>query len=54
MVQIAGMIARVLERPDDDALLAEIRGEVENLCRKFPRRGGQQFCSNQRCAHART
>ncbi|MCH7867585.1 MAG: serine hydroxymethyltransferase, partial [Myxococcales bacterium] len=36
MVQIAGMIARVLERPDDDALLAEIRGDVENMCRKFP------------------
>ena len=36
MVQIAGMIARVLERPDDAALLAEIRGDVENMCRKFP------------------
>ncbi|MEB2325124.1 MAG: serine hydroxymethyltransferase [Sorangiineae bacterium] len=36
MAQIAGFLARVLERPDDDALLAAVRHEVETLCRRFP------------------
>ena len=36
MEQIAGLIARVLDRPDDAADVAAVRGEVEALCRRFP------------------
>ena len=36
MGQVAGFIARVLENPDDEAMLDEIRGDVEELCRRFP------------------
>ncbi|HSC27142.1 MAG TPA: serine hydroxymethyltransferase, partial [Vicinamibacterales bacterium] len=33
---IAELIARVLASPDEDAVLAAVRTEVEALCRKFP------------------
>jgi glycine hydroxymethyltransferase len=33
---IAGMIVRVLSRPDDERLCAEVRGEVEQICQRFP------------------
>jgi glycine hydroxymethyltransferase len=33
---IAGLITRVLAAPDDDALLAAVKADVEALCRKFP------------------
>jgi glycine hydroxymethyltransferase len=33
---IAELIARALASPDDDAVLAAVRVEVEGLCRKFP------------------
>jgi glycine hydroxymethyltransferase len=36
MEQIGGMIARVLENPEDEAALKGIRSDVETLCRKFP------------------
>jgi glycine hydroxymethyltransferase len=36
MEQIAGLIARVLGSPDDERLLADVRNDVEALCRKFP------------------
>ncbi len=36
MDQIAGYIARVLEAPDDEAVAAMVRAEVENLCETFP------------------
>jgi glycine hydroxymethyltransferase len=36
MLQIAEMIARVLEQPGDVDTLDGIRGEVEALCRRFP------------------
>ena len=36
MDAIAGLIARALASPDDDAALASVRMEVEALCRKFP------------------
>ncbi len=36
MVQVAVLIARALERPDDEASLAGIRADVEALCRRFP------------------
>jgi glycine hydroxymethyltransferase len=36
MEEIAGMIARGLERHEDVAMLDEIRAEVEGLCRRFP------------------
>lgn len=36
MEQVAGFIARVLEKPEDEALLAQVRSEVETLCRRFP------------------
>ncbi len=36
MEQMADFIARVLTKPDDEALLAKVRGEVEALCRQFP------------------
>ena len=36
MREIAGLIARALEKPDDAALLAGVRADVETLCRRFP------------------
>jgi glycine hydroxymethyltransferase len=36
MREIAGLIARVLERPGDVEALDAIRAEVEALCRRFP------------------
>ncbi|MGB2716909.1 MAG: serine hydroxymethyltransferase [Vicinamibacterales bacterium] len=36
MDAIAGFIARALASPEDDAVLAAVRVEVEALCRKFP------------------
>src|SRR6184192_908574 len=36
MDQIADLIARALQTPDDDRALAMVRAEVETLCRKFP------------------
>ena len=36
MREIAGMIARVLDRPGDVEALDEVRSDVEALCRRFP------------------
>jgi glycine hydroxymethyltransferase len=36
MDTIAELIARALATPDDGAVLEAVRGEVEELCRKFP------------------
>jgi glycine hydroxymethyltransferase len=36
MDQIAGMMARVLAAPDDEAVAAAVRKDVEALCRRFP------------------
>jgi glycine hydroxymethyltransferase len=36
MDTIAALIARALQSPDDDGVLAAVRAEVESLCRKFP------------------
>jgi glycine hydroxymethyltransferase len=36
MDEIAGLISRVLARPDDEASLQAVRADVEGLCRKFP------------------
>ena len=36
MDTIAALIARTLQSPDDDAVIASVRSEVEALCRKFP------------------
>ena len=34
--QVAHLIADVLDAPNDEAVLARVRGEVSALCRKFP------------------
>jgi glycine hydroxymethyltransferase len=36
MREIAGLIARVLERPGDVEQLDAVRSEVEVFCRRFP------------------
>ena len=36
MVQVAEMIARVLDHPDDVETLDSVREDVEALCRRFP------------------
>jgi glycine hydroxymethyltransferase len=36
MDQVADLIARVLAAPEDEAVLAMVRQEVERLCRNFP------------------
>ena len=36
MKRIAGLIARVLGEPDNEATAAAVRGEVLELCRAFP------------------
>jgi glycine hydroxymethyltransferase len=36
MDAIAEFISRALAAPEDDAVLAMVRTEVETLCRKFP------------------
>jgi glycine/serine hydroxymethyltransferase len=36
MPQVAGMIARVLNAPDDPAVIEAVRREVEVLCERFP------------------
>ncbi len=36
MQQVADFIVRVLEKPEDETLLAQVRSEVETLCRRFP------------------
>jgi glycine hydroxymethyltransferase len=36
MVTIAGLIDRVIRAPDDEALATTIRGEVRELCDRFP------------------
>ena len=33
---VAGLIARALAAPDDDAALGAIKKDVERLCEKFP------------------
>jgi glycine/serine hydroxymethyltransferase len=33
---MAEMIARALGAPEDDRVLADVRNEVEALCRRFP------------------
>jgi glycine/serine hydroxymethyltransferase len=33
---IASLIARVLASPDDDHVVATVKTEVEELCRRFP------------------
>jgi glycine hydroxymethyltransferase len=38
MLQIAGYVARVLEKPEDEETLAAVRREVEALCGRFPLR----------------
>ena len=36
MDAIGELIARALASPDDDAVLAAVKAEVESLCEKFP------------------
>ena len=36
MVAIAAFIARVLRHPDEASVVAEVRREVQDLCRRFP------------------
>jgi glycine hydroxymethyltransferase len=36
MAQVADFLARVLEAPDDESVLAAVRREVEAFCRRFP------------------
>src|SRR5690606_41732053 len=36
METIAGLIARVLAAPDDEAVLTAVKGEVVALCDRFP------------------
>ena len=36
MDRVATLIARVLRAPDDEAEIAAVRGEVQELCREFP------------------
>src|SRR6187431_809263 len=36
MDQVGDLIARVLASPEDDRTIADVRGEVERLCRRFP------------------
>ena len=36
METVGALVARALEKADDEAGLATIRMEVERLCRKFP------------------
>jgi glycine hydroxymethyltransferase len=36
MDEIAGLIGRVLAKPDDGTSLQAVRADVEALCRKFP------------------
>jgi glycine hydroxymethyltransferase len=36
METLAGLLARVLEKPDDEATITAVRAEVEALCRRFP------------------
>jgi len=36
MAQVADFLARVLEAPDDESVLATVRREVEAVCRRFP------------------
>jgi len=36
MALLAELIARVLDKPDDEAGIAAVRAEVEALCRRFP------------------
>ena len=36
MTLVASLIGRVLDRPDDEALLSRVRGEVRDLCAHFP------------------
>jgi len=36
MALLAELVARVLEKPDDEAEIAAVRAEVEALCRRFP------------------
>jgi len=36
MARIVDFIARVLEAPDDEAVVSKVRSEVEDLCRNFP------------------
>jgi glycine hydroxymethyltransferase len=33
---IGGLIRRVLERPEQEKVLQEVRGEVSELCHTFP------------------
>lgn len=38
--QVAHLIADVLDAPTDAEVLARVRADVSNLCRKFPVYGG--------------
>jgi glycine hydroxymethyltransferase len=42
MRTIGGWILQVLKAPEDESLLARIRGEVKNLCKQFPVPGERQ------------
>ena len=45
MGQVAGLITRVLAAPDDAAVAAAVKAEVEQLCQTFPlyRRAGHSL-----------
>jgi len=36
MALVASLIGRALDAPGDEAALARIRGDVKELCRRFP------------------
>ena len=36
MKQIAAWIVKVIKQPDDAAVIEEVRGEVERMCKRFP------------------
>jgi len=36
MDEVASLIARVLDAPEDEAVTRAVRSDVEALCRKFP------------------
>ena len=43
MVQIAGLIDEVLSHPDDEGRRERVRGEVRELCRRFPIYAGRYW-----------
>jgi glycine/serine hydroxymethyltransferase len=36
MAEIAQLLGRVLDRPDDAGTLSAVRADVEALCRRYP------------------